>query len=166
MEAEPLSVAALRYRAAGLCVLPAIPQQKRPALPGWKQYRERRPTEAEIARWFAENQAACLICGAVSGNLEMLDFDTGGEAFQSWYERIEQADPALLSRLVIEQSPSGGWHVAYRSESPISGNLRLAQRKQVVDGPDDVTICGKTYKPRKDADGQWHVTLTLIESWR
>ncbi|HQI28372.1 MAG TPA: hypothetical protein PLT20_09845, partial [Sedimentisphaerales bacterium] len=106
----------------------------------------------------------CLVAGRVSGNLEMLDFDLGGEAFQPWYTSVERADPGLLSRLVMEQSPSGGWHVAYRSVAPVCGNLKLAQRRQVADGPDEVTIRGKTFKPRQDTDGHWQVLLTLIET--
>ena len=61
--------------------------------------------------------------------------------------RSKRPTRALLARLVIEQSPSGGWHVVYRCESPISGNLKLAQRRQSVDGPDEVTIAGKSLQP-------------------
>jgi hypothetical protein len=152
------------YLRAGLCVLPARLEEKRPALPGWKPYQSRLPREDELVRWFGEHSAFCLIAGAVSGNLEMLDFDLGGEAFQPWYEQVQKADAALLDRLVIEQSPSGGWHVVYRSGAPVCGNLKLAQRRQLVDGPDEVTIRGKTYRPRKDADGRWSILLTLIET--
>jgi hypothetical protein len=152
------------YLRAGLCVLPAILGQKRPALSAWREYQGRLPTEEELRRWFAQAEALCLVTGKVSGNLEMLDFDLGGEVFQPWYLAVEQADAGLLSRLAIEQSPSGGWHVAYRSEAPICGNLKLAQRRQVVDGPDEVSIQGKAFKPRQDSDGHWHLLLTLIET--
>ena len=152
------------YRQAGLCVLPAILAQKRPAVSSWKVFQTRMPTEIEVSRWFEQDQAVCLICGAISGNLEMLDFDLGGEAFQAWYDAVERADPDLLSRLVIEQSPSGGWHVAYRCQAPVCGNMKLAHRRQIVDGPDEVAIGGKSYRPRQDADGQWYVLLTLIET--
>jgi len=155
---------AIAYRRAGLCVLPAIPDEKRPALSSWKAYQTRLPTEAEVSRWFGEREAICLLCGAASGNLEMIDFDLAGEAFEPWYQRVASARSALLERLVIEQSPSSGWHVAYRCRSPVSGNLKLAQRKQVVEGQDGVVIHGKTYRPRKDAGGTWHVILTLIET--
>ncbi len=94
----------------------------------------------------------------------MLDFDLGGEAFQAWYESVEANDPSLLGRLVIEQSPSGGWHVVYRCQAPVCGNLKLAQRRQLVAGPDEVTIGGKGFRPRQDTDGAWHVLLTLIET--
>ncbi len=139
-------------------------REKRPALSGWKTYQTRLPNDAELSRWFHGDDAVCLICGAVSGNLEMLDFDVGGEAFQAWYQAVESADANLLGRLIIEQSPSGGWHVVYRCAAPVSGNMKLAQRRQLTDGPDEVTIVGKSYRPRRNSDGIWHVLLTLIET--
>lgn len=159
-----LVAAATAYVRAGLCALPARIAQKRPTVPSWKIYQGRLPFQAEIDRWFAGADAVCLVCGAVSGNLEMLDFDLAGEAFEAWHQAVEAANAGLLARLVIEQSPSGGWHVIYRCESPINGNLKLAQKRQTVDGPDEVTIAGKAYRPRQDAAGVWHVVLTLIET--
>jgi hypothetical protein len=159
-----LAEAATAYVRAGLCALPARAAQKRPTVPSWKLYQGRLPFQVEIDRWFVNADAVCLVCGGVSGNLEMLDFDLGGEAFEAWRQTVEVTNPGLAVRLVIEQSPSGGRHVVYRCESPISGNLKLAERRHLVDGPDEVTISGKSYRPRQGADGVWHVLLTLIET--
>jgi len=114
------------YLAAGLCVLPARRDQKRPTLT-WKPYQKRLPTSAELSAWFANRpDAVCLLCGAVSHNLEGLDFDNGGELFSAWQDRI----PAVLyEKLVVETTPSGGRHVLYRCETAICGNIKLAQRK-------------------------------------
>ncbi len=156
--------AAFQYQKVGLCAIPARADEKRPTLATWKTYQTRLPTELETARWFEKAQAVCLICGTVSGNLEMLDFDLAGEAFDAWWNVIQAANPDLLDRLVVEQSPSRGWHVVYRSDKPISGSLKLAQRKQLVDGPEKVIFFGKPYQPRKDRNGAWHVILTMIET--
>lgn len=156
--------AASRYLRAGLCVLPAVRAEKRPAVSRWKQFQSTLPSEQELAAWCRRADALCLVCGAVSGNLEMLDFDLGGEAFDAWYAKVREADATLPDRLVVEQSPSGGWHVVYRCREPVCGNLKLAQRIELVAGPDEVTIAGKTYKPRQDAHGRWHVVLTMIET--
>ena len=43
------------YLHAGLCVLPAILAEKRPALAGWKQYQRRLPTERQVRTWFADD---------------------------------------------------------------------------------------------------------------
>jgi hypothetical protein len=153
------------YQAAGLCVLPARWPAKRPAVGAWKAYQAHLPTAAEVGAWFANpHQACCLICGAVSGNLELIDFDCAGEAFDAWARLVSADAPGLLARLVMESTPSGGWHVAYRCAEPVSGNLKLAQRRDYLDGPAEVVRFGKACQPRKDRDGRWHVVLTQVET--
>ncbi len=115
------------YLAAGLCVLSAIRAEKRPAVGRWKQYQKRLPTPAELSAWMANNpDAVCILCGAASNNAEIIDFDGGGELFSAWWGRIP-AD--LRERLVVERTPSGGWHVIYRCIVAVCGNLKLAQRR-------------------------------------
>jgi hypothetical protein len=117
----------LTYHAAGLCALPAIRAEKRPAIGKWKAYQTRRPSEAELSAWTANNpDAVCILCGQASGNVEVIDFDGGGELFGAWSEAVP-AD--LLSRLVISRTPSGGYHVLYRCEATVCGNLKIAQRE-------------------------------------
>ena len=117
--------AALEYLAAGLSCLPASRSLKRPTVGSWKTWSARLPTEVEVSAWFANRQEGiCVVAGAVSGNLECMDFDNGGELFAAWTERVH---PALLSRLVVERTPSGGFHAVYRSEGPVDGNLKLAR---------------------------------------
>ena len=116
---------AQNYLDAGMSVLPAIRTEKRPAIGKWKQYQQRLPVTAELNAW-PWNDAMCIICGQVSGNLEIIDFDGGGELFPAWMDRI---DPDLRDHLVIESTPSGGMHVIYRCDTPVCGNIKLAQRK-------------------------------------
>ena len=115
------------YAESGLCVLPARLDEKRPAVQGWKQYETAPPPAAQLTAWFTDADVrVCIVAGAVSGNLEMIDFDGGGELYPAWAELV----PAeLMARLVIEQSPSGGIHVVYRCEEKVSGNIKLASRK-------------------------------------
>lgn len=143
-------------------MLPAILAEKRPTLP-WRSFQERVPSEEEVGRWFVRAGALCVVTGRSSGNLEMIDFDLGGELFDRWAELVEARMPGLLGRLVIERSQSGGRHVIYRCQSLISKNTKLAQR--IVEAPDasPVTICGKPYVPRF-IEGRWVVTVTLIET--
>ena len=110
---------------SGLSVLPAIRDKKRPGVGRWREYMKRRPEEIEVDAWFANpHDAMCIVCGKVSGNLECIDFDAHGECLEAWKGKV---DAALLDRLVIEQSPSGGYHVLYRSSEPVEGNLKLAR---------------------------------------
>jgi hypothetical protein len=158
---------AAAFLRTGLCVLPAVREgdDKRVALPAWKPFQRRLPTDEELGAWLdGSANSICLVCGAVSGNLEMIDFDLGGEAFGPWRALVESSAPGLLDRLVVETTPSGGRHVVYRSVAAVSGNCKLAQRRIDVDGPDDATIGGKRFRPRRDASGGWHVVVTAIET--
>ena len=124
------------YRAAGLSCLPARKAKKRPAIGGWKTWQSRLPTAVETRAWFSNpHDAVCIVAGGVSGNLECIDFDNHGELFAAWMERI---DTGLLAKLVIEQTPSGGYHVCYRVDGPVEGNLKLA--RGVRDGKDRTLI--------------------------
>lgn len=115
---------ALNYLAAGLAVLPADKILKRPVM-AWKDYQERRPTECEVKAWFSNrHDAICLVSGKTSGNLEVIDFDNQGELFPAWSEKIPSD---LKAKLVIEKTPSGGFHVAYRCAEVVGGNTKLAQ---------------------------------------
>ncbi len=132
-ECMPISDAAQAYLAAGLCTLPARRTEKRPAVGRWKQYQKGLPTPDELSAWLTPRNnprnhpdAVCIICGAVSDNVEIIDFDGGGELFVAWWRRIP-AD--LRDRLVVERTPSGGWHVIYRCIAAVCGNLKLAQRR-------------------------------------
>jgi len=125
--------AARAYLDAGLCVLPARLAEKRPAVGSWKQYQKRLPTPAEVDAWFANGpDALCVLTGAVSGHLEMLDFDRRGELFDRWGEVVEAEAPGLIGRLAIERTQRDGRHAAYRYQEPVCGSMKLAHRP----GPD------------------------------
>ena len=121
---------AIAYQQAGLTVLPAIKAQKRPAIPSWKAYQDQSPPFEQVETWFgnpsSKHDGLCIVCGKTSGNLEVIDFDANGELFAAWFERIP---PDLRDHLVVESTPSNGEHVIYRCQSPVSGNLKLAQRQ-------------------------------------
>lgn len=151
------------YLEAGLCPLPAILAEKRPNLSGWKQYQKRRPTERQLRQWFADPQPICLLAGAVSGNLELIDFDFAAELFAPWLELVDAEATGLSKRLVIEKSQSGGRHVVYRCEAAIPGNLKLAQRIITAPNEEELVVCGKRYRPRRVGD-RFEVACTLIET--
>jgi len=116
---------ARNYLQAGLAVLPADKVRKCPVLPGWKRYQEELPTASEVHAWFSNHHnALCIVCGKVSGNLEIIDFDNQGELFPAWSKKIPSD---LKAKLVIEKTPSGGYHVAYRCNDEVCGNIKLAQ---------------------------------------
>ncbi len=160
----PIRTAATCYLAAGLSVLPALPAQKRPSIQSWSPFQSHLPSSAELDSWLESAQGLCIVCGAVSGNLEMIDFDLGGAMFDAWKELVQELAPGLLERLVIESTPSGGFHAVYRSESEICGNTKLASRNFEADDDSPITVGAKDYKPRRMPDGSWAATVVMIET--
>jgi hypothetical protein len=161
--------AAIHYLRAGLCVLPALLREKRPALAEWKSFQSRLPREDELRAWFDRahdmpDAALCVLTGATSGNVELIDFDQGGEAFPAWRAIVERESPGLYERLVVERSQSGGRHVIYRCREPVCGNLHLAQRSILAQSADAVSLDGRAFFPRRRGNGGWEVVVTLIET--
>lgn len=119
---------ALQAQWAGISVVPIRPDgSKRPCC-CWRTYQYRRATYREITSWFARSRnGLAFITGAVSGGLEVLDFDTP-DIFHAWCTSMHEGGlDALCTRLTsgyLEASPSG-IHLLYRSET-IEGNQKLA----------------------------------------
>jgi len=132
------------------------------------------PTEAELSAWSANDpNALCIICGKISGNAEMMDFDYGGELFDAWCDRVNAVAPGLLDKLVIENTQSDGWHAIYRCVVAVCGSKVLARRRRDVkegeitvnaDGQRVIVLKGKEYVVHTDRDGDAFVIITLIET--
>jgi hypothetical protein len=74
--------------------------------------------------------AIAMICGLVSGNMEVIDIDVkykpGIDAIL--FQAIKTLYPDIFEKLRIHKSPSGGYHIIYRCEEPVEGNQKLAKR--------------------------------------
>jgi len=123
---------AKEYLKADLSVLPT--EGKVPAINSWKAYQSQRIKEEEVEAIFnkANLTGLGIICGAISGGLEVIDVDTKNDPTGSLRDEllslIEDNLPELYSKLVIAQSKSGGLHIYYRCSS-IAGNLKLATKQ-------------------------------------
>jgi Bifunctional DNA primase/polymerase, N-terminal len=71
-----------------------------------------------------------IVCGVISGNLEVVDIDVKYKADAAilLFDAIEKFDPILFGKLRIHKTPSGGFHLLYRSIELIPGNQKLAGR--------------------------------------
>jgi hypothetical protein len=121
-----------RYVAAGFSVIPVRADgSKRPAV-AWAEYQHRRPTDAELQRWFADGTAGiALLGGRVSGSFEVIDFDIT-DAYDEWCDNLKaRGISSLLDRVSLTRTPRPGVHVCYRAEA-VGPNRRLAQRR--IDG--------------------------------
>jgi hypothetical protein len=132
----PVYGAARAMLAEGICVIPVGPG-KRPALKSWREFQKRLPTLDELHEWFAverDDRGLAVVCGEVSGNLEMLELE-GTALAEGILEEFEGylAEAGLLEtwqRMCqgnSTRSPSGGLHVLFRCDE-VAGNTKLAAR--------------------------------------
>lgn len=139
---------ALPWWRAGCSVVPIQPNgTKRPEIE-WKSLQERRMPEAEVhARWHGRPaHGVAVICGAVSGNLEMLELEaeaSNGRSLDSVMSALVGIGLTdLWQRLhdgYSEWTPSGGLHLLYRiSDHPVPGNTKIAT------GPDGKKTLSET----------------------
>lgn len=118
---------AMSYAHAGLSVIPVRPDGSKAAAVPWADFQKRIAGDDELRQFFSNGSGIAIIAGAVSGYLEILDFETGAP-FHEWLSLIEQHDLQLASTLVIIGTPTGGHHVPYRCPTGIAGNQKLAMR--------------------------------------
>jgi hypothetical protein len=156
---------ALRYREAGLSIIPCHKESKAPAIKKWKPYQSIIADPKTIMQWFSNNtQGIGLVCGKVSGNLEVLDFDCKGELFEPFCSAVDAQQPRLISQLMHEKSQSGGDHLFYRClDMPIPCNKKLALKLIEVSGPGEHFYKAKRYTAYK-ANGNFIITPDLIET--
>jgi putative DNA primase/helicase len=69
--------AALAWHDQGFCVLPTKADgSKAPAVASWTGYQQEGPNRQQVEKWFTGGHAGLgLVCGAISGNLEMLELE-------------------------------------------------------------------------------------------
>jgi hypothetical protein len=97
-----------------VAVIPIAERSKTPALQSWREFQEQLPTEEMVRGWFKDRpRNLAVICGAVSGNLAVIDFDDE-RAADAWMKEHAQ---------LIEECPvvrtSRGRHVYLRTERPV-----------------------------------------------
>ena len=128
--------AALALHAAGCSVVAVRADGSKRPMGDWKQAQAERATEARVRAWFANGHPGVgVICGQVSGGLEMLELE-GRAVDEGILEKLVDilansglAD--LWQRIAtgwLERSPSGGLHFHYRVEGGAPGNTKLASR--------------------------------------
>lgn len=99
--------AALKHERLGHSVIPLRPRDKRPLLPSWKEYQERRATPDEIRSWVEQwpDMNLGLVTGRVSG---VVAVDIDGPNGATWAE-------ANLDKVAIQTTGKDyGFHVFFR----------------------------------------------------
>lgn len=110
----------------------------------WKQFQHRIIERNELFAAMEQHNttAVAMICGRISGGLEVIDLDVkwlpGIDA--RLFNDLNTLYQDLFNRLRIHKSPSGGYHLIYRIKNfTVPGNQKLASRpateKELQDAP-------------------------------
>ena len=132
---------ATTYKKYGFSIIPTD-EGKRPCIPSWKPYQQAIATDDELKQMFSSARAKGLavICGAVSGNLEVIDvdckYDVTGTLFEDYMQLIVDASPELADKLLVAKTTNGGYHLYYRCKV-IDGNKKLASRPAIREEQED-----------------------------
>lgn len=128
--------AALAWQAAGVSVVPARNDGTKAPLGVWKQYQHTVADTEQLHTWFDGGHPGIgVICGTVSGGLEMLELEGRAVDLVTDLAQLmtDNGLAALWGRLntgYLEQSPSGGLHWFYRViDGPARPNTKLARRQ-------------------------------------
>jgi hypothetical protein len=113
----------------GLCALPAANKQP---IGKWKGNQVVLPDVRQGKNSYLKSPQLFIVCGAVSGNTEVIDVDEKNDPEKKIFGRfkylVQTNHPNLWDCLVIEKTPSGGYHIFYRC-SVIQGSQKLAKRQ-------------------------------------
>lgn len=137
---------ALAFEAAGCSVIPTRTDGSKAPAAFWKPYQTRRATPDELARWLQGGayDGIGVICGQISGGLEMLELE--GRALadnilgQLAGALADHGLDELWQRITagyLETTPSGGLHILYRVDGDPRGNTKLASRPAADDELND-----------------------------
>jgi len=155
MMAEPLPTpdvyaTALEALAAGLCPIPARTDGSKAPRGTWERWQTERPTIEQLQHWFADGHPGIgIVCGEISGNLEMLELEGVAVAGGVGREVTRLAKAAGIGDIIerlrhgyTEKTPSNGIHWLYRVDGdPVPGNTKLARRlsseAELAQNPDD-----------------------------
>ncbi len=110
----------------GLSVIP-VKDDKTP----FKEWRNYQNTMAPIDSWlehYKNNRTVGIICGKISGNLEIIDIDIKNDPSGKIAKEYSALIPEeLKSRLIIQTTPNKGYHLIYRcQEVSIEKSQKLA----------------------------------------
>ena len=99
------------YTRERLNLILLIHGDKKPAVSTWKEYQQRKITKEEINTFFLQGTQHNIgvVCGTISDNLYVLDFDTE-EIFHRFFTKTDG-----LTLVKTGQ----GYHVYFKTESPV-----------------------------------------------
>jgi hypothetical protein len=120
-----LLTTASQYLATGISV--TLTDNRKVSILNWKDFQTRLATIDELKAKEDKAQGIAIICGAISGNLEVIDIDVKYDLTGNLFKDLMDELGDLADLLVIAKTKSGGYHLYFRCDT-IEGNQKLARR--------------------------------------
>lgn len=167
---EILIKAAEQYIKSGVSVIPTDSNKR--SVIQWKQYQEKKMNISEVPKHFKISSCSglALICGKVSGNLEVIDIDLKNDTTGNMYQNIVDNVPEeIMNKLRVVKTVSGGYHFYYRCKS-ISGNQKFASRPATAEELKDSPLVSQVVLIESRGEGGYVIApptngyLTISES--
>ena len=77
-----------------------------------------------------------IVCGAISGNIEVIDidskYDLTGNLFDKYKQLIHSVNPDILNKLTVQKTVSGGYHFIYKCSRSEEHTSELQSRLHLV----------------------------------
>lgn len=122
----------------GLSLIPVRDKQSGSMMPktpfkSWQSSQTNRLKVGELWQQMEtyQTEAVAIVCGKVSGNLEIIDIDSKYYEGISiiLFKEIKSLRPDLYDKIRVHKTPSGGYHILYRiADGNPEGNQKLAER--------------------------------------
>jgi len=164
------------YYEKGLSVIPLKFKEKIPLIP-WEKYQHERATIQEIEEWFKEGwKNIGVVCGKVSGNLIVIDFDSQ-ELFNNFVLKISEYPLSEKFKNTWIIRTGKGYHFYFRVDEDLTTTRRFngieirGDGSQVV-APPSMHPSGKVYEFVEDPHerdiiylnkDEYNIVLKVIE---
>ena len=142
---------AIFYITSGLSIIPLKPGEKAPLIE-WKRYQEELPSIDEVTKWFKDcKNNIAIVCGKVSGNLVVIDFDDK-EVYEKFIKELEgdsELKDIVDSTWLVETGK--GYHIYLRVDSDKPAKTGRLQKVDIkgeggyVVAPPSLHPSGKQY---------------------
>jgi len=151
MENSELNKALKKYQQWGLSVIPIAHRDKQP-LVEWKEYQNRQANARELEEWFGNMQAKNIgvVCGRVSGNLVVLDFDSHDGKWEDFRIKYMECYNKSIDDATTIVKTDRGYHVYLRTSDTTPTykleNLDIKGEGSYVVAPPSIHPAGSEYQ--------------------
>jgi hypothetical protein len=131
----------------GFAVIPVAYKDKKPLI-SWEEFQHRKPTEEELASWFMRERLNIgVVCGNVSNNLVVLDFDSP-KAYTDFFPGHRE-----LEKTTMVVATKKGYHVYLRSAEPMK-SFRIPELQLEVRSDGNYVVAPPSIHPQPDEEGR------------